>query len=195
MKILLEAVPGNRVEGCCWLDPIHLPALLEGARSRVTINGKGIAGFVLAGRHLVASTISCDDHLSMADRAGLELDEHSPFHSNKIGDLRGFASADSVCIEFWRPTIDTDPDHHDAQIEDNDTPPAVATEHLNRFIEAVRNHPGVKTAYPQGVPEVVVSLLCNQGRMEWVYREETQRLERADIAFPVEAPQPLACSM
>ncbi len=195
MKTLLEAVPGNRAEGCCWLDPVRLPALLEGTRSRVTASGGGTAGFVLAGWHMVASTISCDDHLSMADRAGLALDEHSPFHSNRVGDLRGFATADAVCIEFWRPTIDMDPDHHDAQIEDDDTPPAVDTERLNRFIEAVRNHPGVKTAYPHGVPEVIVSLLCNQGRMEWVYREETRRLERADIAFPAEASQPLACSL
>jgi hypothetical protein len=174
VKVLDEAEPGNPAAGACWLDPRDLPALLALCKSRLTSERKGVAGVVIAGNgRLLASTIPCDDHMGMASRAGIELDEPSPFDGPRVADMRGFATAECVTVEFWRP----EEGHPDAALGDYEQP-AVAVPLLEEVARAVRAHPGIRRAYPRGVPEVAVSLMCNW-RPEWLWSDATGRLALA----------------
>ena len=154
---------------------------------RLTRGGQGVASAVLEGDHLVASSVPCDDHCAMAARAGMEMDECGPYRGDRVGTLRMWMAADSVTVEFWRPGEGVS--HPDALSDDEgaeDLPPAVDTARLDRVLEHVRGHGAMRNAFPDGIPEITVMLLCNEGRPTWCYGGDARGLHLEE-----EEPEPV----
>jgi hypothetical protein len=168
MKILHRELEPTR-RGTAWLDPFDIGALLSRGTVRTTCDGLGAASAVLTADHLAASSIPFGDHVSLADMAGLAIREFSPFTSAKIGTLRMWMTQCEVNVEFWRPGEFSRHADSKAPFEDETLPPVVDIDRLDRILDYVRTHKAVKAAYPAGVPQCTVLLLCDAGRRTWHY--------------------------
>jgi len=124
--------------------------------------------------------------VSIALRAGIALQEACPFEGDRVGDLRMWLTADAVCVEFWRPN-DLEDAAGNARPGAWTAPPDVDPERLRRVAEHVRAHPRLRAAYPGGVPKPQISILCSEGRDEWVFRDDGRGLRPAAETPPPEA--------
>jgi hypothetical protein len=159
--------------GRTWLDPHDLDSLLTPSHW----NG---AAFLIAGRHLIATTSYCD-HLPMLAVAGMShrqsrdttdtnvFQEH--FTADDIGLLYGNAGPGKAAIEFDVP------DDPPLRKSNGIVAPALPSHVLASIVSYVRGHAGMRNAFPRGMQTRLHFRNYTEdiGAAGWVYEDSAFR--------------------